>query len=40
MEKEKREFMVFKVGTHDGTSPCDLSLQQIAGSCRIVWTGN
>ena len=29
-----------KVGTHDGTSPCDWSLQQVAGTCRIVWTGN
>ena len=27
-----------KVGTHDGTSPCDKSLQQVAGTSRIVWT--
>ena len=25
-----------KVGTHDGTSPCDKSLQQVAGTSPIV----
>ena len=25
-----------KVGTHDGTSPCDYSLQQVGGTSRIV----
>ena len=29
-----------KVGTYDGTSPCDYSLQQVAGTSRIVWTGH
>ena len=26
----------FKVGTHDGTSPCNYSLQLVAGTSRIV----
>ena len=25
---------IFKVGTHDGTSPCDKSLQQVTGTSR------
>ena len=28
----------FKVGTHDGTSSCDYSLQQVVGTSRIVRT--
>ena len=27
---------IIKVGTHDGTSPCDQFLQQVAGTSRIV----
>ena len=30
----------FKVSTHNGTSPCNYSLQQVAGTSRIVWTGH
>ena len=29
-----------KVGAHDGTSPCESFLRQVAGTSRIVWTGN
>ena len=33
------EFSI-EVGTHEGTSPCDWSLKQVAGTSPIVWTSH